>query len=93
MPRGVVPDTAGIPTRRAVEAARPPLAELGIYLYYRPAYRPALNRVAPVARPVTRHDVPVRGFTRKADPRKAVEGGFDTYRHRLTGKGDNGPRP
>ena len=93
VPRVVVLDNAGIHTSKAVKAARPGLAKAGIYLYYLPAYSPELNRIEPVFKQVKHHDMPVRSYTSKADLRKAVEGGFDAFRQRLTGKGNNKPRP
>ncbi len=92
VPRVVVPDNAGIHTSKVVKAARPGLAKQGIYLYYLPAYSPALNRIEPVFKQVKHHDMPVRSHTSKADLRKAVEDGFDSYRRRLAAKGDKGPR-
>lgn len=92
VPRVVVPDNAGIHTSRVVKAARPALAKLGIYLYYLPPYSPEPNRIEPVFKQVKHHDMPTRSFTTRADLRKAVEDGFDAYRKRLTGKGDNQPR-
>lgn len=92
VPRVVVLDNAGIHTSKVVKAARPGLAKLGIYLYYLPAYSPELNRIEPVFKQVKHHDMPVRSFTSKTELRKAVEGGFDTYRQRLIGKGDREPR-
>ena len=86
VPRVVVLDNAGIHTSRVVKAARPALAKLGIYLYYLPAYSPELNRIEPVFKQVKHHDIPVRSFTTRADLRRAVEDGFDTYRRRLPAK-------
>jgi transposase len=92
VPRVVVLDNAGIHTSKVVKAARPGLAKLGIYLYYLPAYSPELNRIEPVFKQVKHHDMPVRSHASKADLRKAVEDGFDTYRRRLLPKGDNQSR-
>lgn len=92
VPRVVVLDNAGIHTSKVVKAARPGLAKLGIDLYDLPAYSPELNRIEPVFKQVKHHDMPVRSFTSKTELRKAVEGGFDTYRKRLIGKGDREPR-
>ena len=92
VPRVVVLDNAGIHTSKVVKAARPALAKLGIYLYYLPAYSPELNRIEPVFKQVKHHEMPVRSFTSKAELRKAVEDGFDTYRRRLARKGDKEPR-
>src|SRR5262249_18868849 len=89
VPRVVVLDNAGIHTSKAVKAARPGLAKLGIYLYYLPAYSPELNRIEPVFKQVKHHDMPTRSFTSKVDLRVAVEAGFDAYRRRLRPKGDN----
>ena len=89
VPRVVVLDNAGIHTSKAVKAARPGLAKLGIYLYYLPAYSPELNRIEPVFKQVKHHEMPTRSFTSKADLRQAVEDGFDAYRRRLGVKGDN----
>ena len=92
VPRVVVLDNAGIHTSKVVKAARPGLAKQGIYLYYLPAYSPELNRIEPVFKQVKHHDMPVRSHTNKADLRKAVEDGFDSYRRRLAAKGDKEPR-
>lgn len=92
VPRVVVLDNAGIHTSKVVKAARPGLAKLGIYLYYLPAYSPELNRIEPAFKQVKHHDMPVRSHTSKADLRKAVEDGFETYRRRLLPKGDSQPR-
>jgi transposase len=89
VPRVVVLDNAGIHTSRVVKAARPGLARLGIFLYYLPPYSPELNRIEPVFKQVKHHDMPTRSFTTRADLRKAVEDGFDTYRQRLLHKCDN----
>ena len=92
VPRVVVLDNAGIHTSKAVKAARPGLAKLGIDPYDRPPYSPALNRIEPVFEPVKHHEMPTRSFTTKADLRKAVEEGLESYRRRLRAKGDNEPR-
>jgi transposase len=89
VPRVVVLDNAGIHTSKAVKAARPGLAKLGLYLYYLPAYSPELNRIEPVFKQVKHHDIPVRSFTTKAELRQAVEDGFETCRRRLYTKGYN----
>ena len=88
VPRVVVLDNAGIHTSKAVKAARPALARLGVYLYYLPAYSPELNRIEPVFKQVKHQDIPVRSYTTKADLRQAVEAGFDAFRQRLRPKGD-----
>ena len=93
VPRVVVLDNAGIHTSRVVKAARPSLAKLGIYLYFLPPYSPELNRIEPVFKPVEHHDMPTRSYPSRPELRKAVEDGFDTYRRRLTAKGDKEPRP
>ena len=89
MPRVVVLDNAGIHTSKLVKAARPGLATLGIDLYSLPAYSPELNRIEPVFKQVKHHDMPTRSFATRADLRKAVEDGFETYRRRLQDKCDN----
>ena len=91
-PRVVVLDNAGIHTSKVLKAARSGLARQGIYLYYLPAYSPELNRIEPVFKQVKHHDMPIRSHTSKADLRKAVEDGFDSYRRRLAAKGDKEPR-
>ena len=92
VPRVVVLDNAGIHTSKAVKAARPGLAKLGIYLYYLPAYSPELNRIEPVFKQVKHHDMPTRSFTTRADLRKAVVDGFDAYRRRLAARCGDEPR-
>jgi transposase len=89
VPRVVVLDNAGIHTSKAVQAARPALAKLGVYLYYLPADSPELNRIEPVFWQVKHHDIPTRSFTTRADLRAAVEAGFGAFRQRLRSKGDN----
>ena len=88
VPRVVVLDNAGIHTSKPVQAARTGLRELGVHLYYLPAYSPELNRIEPVFRQVKHHDIPVRSYTTKADLRAAVEDGFDSFRQRLRPKSD-----
>ena len=88
VPRVVVLDNASLHVSKVVRAARPGLARLGIYLYYLPADSPELNRIEPVFKQVKHHDMPTRSFATKADLRKAVEDGFETYRRRLRLKGD-----
>jgi transposase len=83
---------AGIPTRKAVMAARRGQAEGGIFLYFLPAYSPEVNRIEPVFELVKHHDMPPRRFTSRADLRVAVEAGFATYRRRLPTKWDKGLR-
>jgi putative transposase len=73
LPRVVVLDNAGIHTSKSVKAARPGLRDLGIYLYYLPAYSPELNRIEPVFKQVKHHDMPVRSYTSKDHLRHAVE--------------------
>jgi transposase len=92
VPRVVVLDNAGIHTSKVVKAARPGLAQRGIYLYYLPAYSPELNRIEPVFKLVKHHEMPVRSYTSKADLRKAVEDGFDAYRRRLQPRSNSQPR-
>jgi transposase len=92
VPRVVVLDNAGIHTSKVMKAARPGLAKLGIYLYYLPPYSPELNRIEAVFKQVKHHEMPTRSFTSKADLRKAVEAGFETYRRRLREKSDKEPR-
>lgn len=92
VPRVVVLDNAGIHTSKVMKAARPGLAKLGIYLYYLPPYSPELNRIEAVFKQVKHHEMPTRSFTTKADLRKAVEDGFETYRQRLRTKGNMGLR-
>jgi transposase len=93
VPRVVVLDNAGIHTSRVVQAARPGLAKLGIFLCYLPAYSPELNRIEPVFKQVKHHDMPVRSYATRAELRAAVEAGFDAYRRRLQPEGNNQLRP
>jgi len=93
VPRVVVLDNAGLHTSRAVRAARPGLARLGIYLYYLPAYSPELNEIEGVFRQVKYQEMPRRSFTSKADLRVGVENGFKSYRRKLPRKPLTQPRP
>ena len=88
VPRVVVLDNASLHVSKVTKAARPGLAKLGIYLYYLPAYSPELNRIEPVFKQVKHHEMPTRSFTTRADLRKAVEDGFETYRRRLQAECD-----
>jgi transposase len=92
VPRVVVLDNAGIHTSKVVRAARPGLVKLGIDLYYLPPYSPELNRIEPVFKQVKHHEMPTRSFTSKAELRKAVGDGFETYRRRLREKSNKEPR-
>jgi hypothetical protein len=47
------------------------------------------NRIEPMFKQVKHHEMPTRSFTSRADLRKAVEDGFETYRRRRQAKGDN----
>jgi transposase len=89
VPRVVVLDNASLHVSKVTKAARPDLAKLGIYLDYLPAYSPERNRIEPVFKQVKHHDIPVRSQTSKADLRRSVESGFETYRQRLRQKTDN----
>src|SRR5262249_50509677 len=92
VPRVVVLDNASIHTSKVVKAARPGLAQLGIYLYYLPAYSPELNRIEAVFKQVKHYDIPVPSYSGKAELRQAVEEGFEAYRRRLTEKHNKEPR-
>jgi putative transposase len=93
VPRVVVLDNASLHVSKAVRAARPGLARLGIYLYFLPPYSPELNEIEAVFKQVKHHEMPVRSFTTKAELREAVEQGFTRYRHKLLPKGCNQLRP
>jgi transposase len=93
VPRVVVLDNAGLHTSRAVKAARPVLAKLGIYLYYLPAYSPELNEIEGVFRQVKYQEMPQRSYASKGDLRMGVENGFDSYRRKLPKKRVTQPRP
>jgi transposase len=91
-PRVVILDNVGIHTSQVVKAARASLAGLGIYLYYLPAYSPELNLIESVFKQVKHHDIPIRSHTSQSELRQAVAAGFETRRHRLQHKCDNGLR-
>jgi transposase len=92
VPRVVVLDNASLHISKATRAARPGLAQAGIYLYYLPAYSPELNRIEAVFRQVKHHEMPIRSHTSKAELRASVERGFDSYRRKLQAKGEGQPR-
>jgi putative transposase len=92
-PRVVVLDNASLHVSKVVKAARPGLAELGIYLYYLPAYSPELSEIEPVFKQVKHHEIPTRSHTSKAALRESVEQGFDSYRQQLRPKADKQLRP
>jgi putative transposase len=92
VPRVVVLDNGSLHVSRVVKAARPGLAQLGIYLYYLPSYSPELNRIETVFKQLKHHEMPVRSFATRAELRQAVEQGFERYRQRLREKSDNQPR-
>jgi putative transposase len=93
VPRVVVLDNAGLHTSKAVKAARPGLAQQGIYLYYLPTYSPELNEIEPVFKQVKHHEIPRRSHTSKAELRESVEQGFASYRRKLRPKCCNQLRP
>jgi transposase len=93
VPRVVVLDNAGLHTCKAVKAARPGLAKLGIYLYYLPPYSPELNEIERVFRQVKYHEMPRRSFASKGDLRTGVEAGFKSYSRKLPRKRVPQPRP
>ena len=86
VPRVVVLDNASLHVSKLVKAARPALAEAGIYLYYLPAYSPELNEIEAVFKQVKHHEMPIRSFAAQADLRQAVEQGFSRYRDKLRSK-------
>lgn len=83
VPRVVVLDNASLHSSKVTKAARPGLAQLGIYLYYLPAYRPELNEIEPVFKQVKHHAISQRSHTSKAELRATVEQGFDSYGRKL----------
>jgi transposase len=92
-PRVVVLDNASLHVSKVVKAARPGLAQLGVYLYYLPAYSPELNEIEPVFKQVKHHEIPRRSHTSKAELRGSVEQGFDAHRKQLRPKGEEQLRP
>lgn len=92
VPRVAVPDNASPHIGKRTKAARPELARAGIYLYYRPAYSPELNRIEAVFKQVKHHEMPTRSHTSKAELRASVERGFDSYRRKLQTKCEGQPR-
>ena len=85
----VVLDNLGVHKGPAIRAA---IRKAGAHLLFLPAYSPELNRIEPVFKQVKHHEMPTRSFTSKADLRKAVEDGFETYRQRLRTKSNKEPR-
>jgi transposase len=92
-PRVVVLDNASLHISKVTKAARPGLAQLGIYLYYLPPYSPELNEIEAVFKQVKHHEMPQRSYTSKAELREAVEQGFNRYRLKLRPKPCNQLRP
>lgn len=92
-PRVVVLDNASLHISKVVKAARPALAQLGIYLYYLPPYSPERNEIEAVFKQVKHHEIPQRSHTSKAELREAVEQGFNRYRLKLRPKLCNQLRP
>jgi transposase len=88
VPRVVVLDNASLHVSKVTKAARPGLAEAGIFLYYLPPYSPELNRIEAVFKQVKHHEMPTRSHTSKAELRVSVEQGFDSYRRKLQTKGE-----
>lgn len=93
VPRVVVLDNAGIHTSKAVKAARLGLAELGVYLYYLPAYSPELNAIETIFKQVKHHEIQKRSHTSKEELRESVEAGFASYRLKLKPKHCEQSRP
>jgi putative transposase len=92
VPRVVVRDNASLHVRKLPKAARPELAEAGIFLDDLPSYSPAWNRIESIFKQLKHHEMPVRRFATKAQLRQAVEEGFERDRLRLQANGDKPPR-
>jgi putative transposase len=93
VPRVVVLDNAGLHTSTVVRAARPGLAQLGIYLYYLPPYSPDLNRVETVFRQVKYQRMPTRSYAELGELRLAVEQALRDHRKSLTERRKKKLRP
>jgi transposase len=92
-PRVVVLDNASAHVSKVMKAARRELAQLGIYLYYLPAYSPELNAIEAIFRQVKYHEIPQRSHTSKTELRESVEQGFDSYGKKLRSKSEKQLRP
>src|SRR5512135_1318099 len=93
VPQVVVLDNASLHVSKAVKAQRKELARLGIHLYFLPAYSPELNRIEPVFKQVKHHEIPKRSHTSKAELRRSVESGFESYGRKLGSKSGEELRP
>jgi hypothetical protein len=62
-PCTIVLDNYGVHHSRAVQAARPALAALGVAFYYLPPYSPELNRIEPEWRALKYDRLAARSFT------------------------------
>jgi len=93
VPRVVVLDNGSIHVSKAFKARRRELAQLGIYLYYLPAYSPELNEIEPVFKQVKHHEISKRSHTSRTELRESVEQGFDSYGKKLRRKRDKHLRP
>jgi transposase len=93
VPRVVVLDNASLHVSKVTKAARPGLAQLGVYLHYLPPYSPELNEIEAVFKQVKHHEIPRRSHASKAELRDSVEQGFDAYRKQLRPKGEEQLRP
>jgi transposase len=86
VPRVVVLDNASLHVSKVAKAARPGLAEAGIFLYYLPPYSPELNAIEGVFKQVKHHEIHQRSYASKAALREAVEQGFARHRQKLRPK-------
>ena len=93
VPQVVVLDNASMHVSRETKSARRELARQGIYLYYLPAYSPELNGIETVFKQIKHHEISQRSHTSKAELRKSVEQGFDSYARKLCLKRNKELRP
>jgi transposase len=92
-PRVVVLDNASAHVSKVMKAARRELAQVGIFLYYLPAYSPELNAIEAIFRQVKYQEIPQRSHTSKTELRESVEQGFDSFGKKLRSKSEKQLRP
>jgi hypothetical protein len=83
-PLVVVLDNYSVHRSKAVTAALPVLAAVGVRLFFLPPYSSELNRIEPLWRQVKYHDLPVRSYQTLETLQIAVENALKQHADALT---------
>ena len=83
-PLVVVRDNSSVHRSNAVKEATADLARIGLRLFFLPPYSSELNRIEPLWRQVTYHDLPVRSYQTLEALRSAVENAWQNHADAFT---------